>query len=494
MGVTLTCPECHGTIRFREDPAGKRCKCPLCEHSFRAPAAAPEDSDAEQGSAPVASKKRRAPPAVPKAAAADDVGEKAKTGQVDGPTTIAITCPECTGTLRFAQDPAGRKCKCPICHHRFRAPENPEEDAPAEEADAPVVKGKRKDRSVVKARRAPEPDSEPPDEEEAEPAAPKAKRKDRPRRKRRPDELPDPDQYPKLQNGFALLGSTWRVLLTDKHLLVFPIFNGLMFALVVAAFFLPLYHFGEGAATFAAFAGFGYRPPWVYGFLFGLGFALHFVRTFFKMGIVHCALLRFTGDDSSLLGGFGGAFLRFPQALAWAVVSSTIGVVLTLIEHTLQYIHKKLGEVVRDLLGKSWGTLTYMVLPIMTAKGGGPFKAIGRSVKLLNETWGEAGESNLGLRRALFLLQLPNFILLVFGICSGSLYVLLPAAALLLLHLAIGAALDTILCAALYRYAVSGKVPRAFDPDLMAVAFAPKLSESSQRFRFEAEAARWRAR
>ena len=46
--------------------------------------------------------------------------------------------------------------------------------------------------------------------------------------------------FQRISNGFALAGSTWRVLIKDKHLLAFPIVSGFFFLLVVASFAVPL--------------------------------------------------------------------------------------------------------------------------------------------------------------------------------------------------------------------------------------------------------------
>jgi hypothetical protein len=423
--------------------------------------------------------------------------------------SFTIPCPGCQRTLRLREDPAGKKVKCPLCEHRFRIPETPAEPPDEGETDPPVVKAvKAEDAPPRKKRRAaePEPDPEPSGEEEStapdsdeespgeeeEPAAPakkKRKRKDRPDRRKGP--LPDPDHYPRLQNGFTLLGCTWRVLVTDKHLLLFPIVSGLLFVLVLLAFLIPLVAVVNWDQQVAANN--GKKPLWIYPFGFGLAFALHFVKTFCKMALVKCALLRFTGSESSVAAGFGGALTRLHQVLAWALVSATLGLILTIIEH----IHRKIGEAVREIVGAAWGTLTYFVVPVMVAKGNFPFKAIGRSVTLLCEVWGKANESHLGLRYVLNLLLIPVILLLIIGVYLWVKYSwvwILPGVIALLLHMAIGAALDMILSTALYRYASTGRVPRPFDPDLMAVAFAPKLSETDRRFRFEAEAARWRGR
>ena len=46
--------------------------------------------------------------------------------------------------------------------------------------------------------------------------------------------------FARLSNGIALARSSWHVLVTDKHLLVFPAVSGILFLLVVASFVIPL--------------------------------------------------------------------------------------------------------------------------------------------------------------------------------------------------------------------------------------------------------------
>jgi hypothetical protein len=337
------------------------------------------------------------------------------------------------------------------------------------------------------------PQEETPEEQPSDPDPKPVKRRSS-RRKRKRAAL-DPEQYPRLQNGFVLLGCTWRVLVTDKHLVLFPILSAVLFVLVLAAFLVPLATLVDWPAyEQRVAANNGRRPLWVWAVGFALAFALHFVRTFCKAALVKCALLRFTGSESSLAAGFGGALVRVPQVLGWALLSATLGLFLTIIEH----LHRKVGEMVRQVLGAAWGTLTYFAVPVMVARGSDPFSAISRSVTLLCDAWGKANQSNLGLRIVLRLLLVPVVILLVGGawlwLKNGWWASILPGVIALLLHMAVASSLESILSVALYRFAVTGRAPRAFDPDLMAVAFAPKLTESDQKLSFEVEAARWRGR
>jgi hypothetical protein len=507
--LAIICPRCQGKLRVPEKCLGKEVLCSLCRYRFRVPEMEPErgkakEPDAQDPPARVSRvvpdrKDRRPPrPEVPDTKGPWSRAPRAeKAGQGKEGPHFAINCPECQVELRFKIDPSGRNCKCPKCGHRFQAPKTPEEVVEDLEVveDVEVVEDEEvvEDLEVVEEEEAPHEEA-PQEEQSSDPEPKPVKRKGRSRRKRMRGTV-DPDDYPRIRNGFALLGCTWRVLITDKHLVVFPILSGVLIVLVVAAFVFALVMLVDSDAyAKQVAANNGRQPFWMWVVGFAMAFSLHFVRTFCRAALIKCALLRFTGSESSLLAGFGGALIRVPQILGWALVSATFGLFLTIIES----LHKKIGEFVRAIQGAAWNTLTYFVVPIMVERGGNPFSAIARSVKLLCEAWGTANQSNLGLRTVLRLLLIPVVMLLIgggwFWLKWGSWMTMLPGVIALFLHTVIGSSLDSILSVALYRFAVTGKAPRAFDPDLMAVAFAPKVTASSQKLSFEVEAARWRGR
>jgi hypothetical protein len=473
MSFPITCTACHTKLRVSKDPAGRKWKCPVCAHKFVVPEMLPEVSSSQLPSAhqppplpPVASagKKTLLQPALPPEEPAG-----AYTPSRGATIGVTVICPQCEGELLFDEDPSGSACRCPLCQHRFDIPANLPELVPEDEPD----------------------DLEAPDEEDEASSRPRKKKR---RRRRRGSPAAD-DLESRLRNGFAMLGCTWRVLVTDKHLLLIQVLTALLLLVVAAGFLVPtvLLVDWEAYNRQVAMNG-GEKPVWVYVWGFALGFALHFVGTFGQVALVSCAMLRFKSRESTFGAGLRGAFARIPQILAWALVSASFGLFLKLVEN----IHKKIGHWVARLLGEAWGTLTYFVVPLMVDKKVGPFKAIGQSIKLLRQTWGEAVSTHVGLRLILKILWVPVGALFVLG---GYLYfktfsplVFLPGVIAAFLHLMIGATLDNILSAALYRYAAKGQVPEAFDPDLMAAAFTSKSSRAAERLAFEAEMARWRVR
>jgi len=286
--------------------------------------------------------------------------------------------------------------------------------------------------------------------------------------------------FTRMSNGFALVGSSWRVLKRDKHLLWFPIVSGILFVLVVASFLVPL-------ATLVDWAGYeqqmknnGGKPPvWTYAVAFGFYFCTYFTMIFCNAALLSCTFMRYNGQNPTVGDGFRAAMARLPQIFAWALVSATVGVLLKLVEQA----HEKVGEFVASVLGTAWSIMTYFVVPIMVVERVGPFEAVGRSVKLLTRTWGEALTGHLGLNFVLFLVSIPIIILLVVGfyfLFTGATAigaaVLIVGGVLLLIYMAVSSALHTILLGAVYQYAADGRVPEGFDENVMAGAFAPKAA------------------
>ena len=282
--------------------------------------------------------------------------------------------------------------------------------------------------------------------------------------------------FQRISNGFSLAGSTWRVLVRDKHLLAFPMVSGFLFLLVVVSFLVPLATLVDWNQFQQQMQKNNNKPPvWVYGVLFAYYFCTYFVIVFCNSALVSCALLRFNGETPRLADGFRMALARLPQIFAWALVSATVGVLLQAIEAA----HEKVGEIVAAVLGTAWSVMTFFVVPVLVVEKVGPLAAVSRSIGLLRKTWGEALVGHMGLNFILFLLAIPCILLLVVGIIllaqgmqAVGIALVVAAGIAFLIQMAVSAALHTIFLAALYQYAAEGRVPEGFDRDIMATAFA----------------------
>ena len=282
--------------------------------------------------------------------------------------------------------------------------------------------------------------------------------------------------FERIATGWALTKQAVNVLRLDKELLLFPILSGLCCLVVLASFFVPAYAFGifdalienresqQGKILLAAIG-------------FAFYFVNYFVMVFFNSALVGCSVIRLKGGDPTVSDGFATAFSRLPQIAAWAAVAATVGVILKSFENK----DNKLGQIVIGLIGAAWTMLTFFVVPIIVIEQLGPFAAIKRSASLLTDTWGESVSSTFSLRLITFLLSLLGVLLIVGGgflianqMAAIGIPLLLVGVLILLAISLISSALNSIILAALYIYAVEGRTADNFDPALIEHAFASK--------------------
>jgi hypothetical protein len=279
--------------------------------------------------------------------------------------------------------------------------------------------------------------------------------------------------FERIANSFALARSSWAVLRRNKRLVLFPTLSGLALVLVLVSFLVPF------ALRPTLFDDLQARAPWVLGVLaFAFYFTCYFVMIFFNAALVGATLTGFSGGQPTLGAGLGAAGRRLPQIFLWALVSATVGIILKLIENT----HEKAAVIVSAILGTVWTVLTYFVVPVLVVERVGPFRAVGRSVAILKNSWGEALFGRFGIGFYVVLLALPGVLLLAGGVYLAvaprmvMLGLALAGAAVvyLLLVSAIGAALQGIFVGALYRFATHGDVPTGFERETMEKAFKTK--------------------
>lgn len=284
--------------------------------------------------------------------------------------------------------------------------------------------------------------------------------------------------FDRISNGFSLARSSWGVLVKDKHLIWFPLISGFLFVLVVASFAVPLATMVDwNQVKHQTEHNNGKPPVWVYGVAFGFYFATYFVMIFCNSALISCAMMRFNGRDPSLMDGFSMAMSRLPQIFMWALVSATVGMLLKVIEDA----YEDAGYYISLVLGTAWSVMTFFVVPVLVVEKTGPFAAVGRSVSLIRQTWGEALVGRMGINFVMFLLFIPVILLFLAGgvlLAKGMVPVgaalLVAGVIAMLLHMAVSSALNTILLAALYQYAADRNVPQGFDRDQFEGAFQAK--------------------
>ena len=276
--------------------------------------------------------------------------------------------------------------------------------------------------------------------------------------------------------SWELVKASWRVLRSDKELLVFPIVSSLGVFLVTLVFALPLAGTGFFADSRNPGEGISLAGA-IVGFLFYV--VAYSVIFFCNTALVSAALIRLDGGDPTLNDGFRSASERAGAILGYAVIAATVGTILNAISSRAGFI----GQIVISIIGFAWNIATFLVVPILIVEKLGPIDAIKRSGQLLRQTWGEqlAGNFSIGTvfgliaAAVIFLVGVP---LIMIGASSGSPALIIAAIVLIVaVALVVGvlsSTLQGIFTAALYRYATEGSTGGFFDESLVKGAFKQK--------------------
>lgn len=279
----------------------------------------------------------------------------------------------------------------------------------------------------------------------------------------------------RFRTGWTLATQSFRVLMKDKSLLVFPLLSGIASFLVLASFIGGV--FAAGFAMDAKHSE-AMNDATAWALLFAYYFANYFVIVFFNSALVACAMVRFRGGTPTLAGGLRAARERIGQIVAWALFAATVGVALRIIAERVGFV----GRIVIAILGAAWTVATYFVVPVLVVEKLGPYDALKRSTGIIRKTWGESLVSNVGIGLVTTLVTVLAIIAtgaltIVAAAKLGSIGVGITGAVLVLLIIVasalVSSALSSIVLSASYLYATEGKVPRVFADAGLQYAFAP---------------------
>jgi hypothetical protein len=272
--------------------------------------------------------------------------------------------------------------------------------------------------------------------------------------------------FESIGRSFALVKTSWDILMDDKKLLVFPILSGIVSLIVLLTFALPLLI----TDSFMSMSGVG--PVMFYGLLFVFYVVSYFVVIFFNTALITCVSARLNGKEATINDGLSNAVKHFGSILAWALISATVGLILQILEDKAGFI----GQIAATLIGGAWGLVTFFVVPILILEDKGVVDSMKDSVSLIKKTW---GESIVG-GGSIFLVFLVIGIVACIGIFGIFIITqsFLLAIALLIIVVAVlaivASAMQGIFVTALYTYAKTGTAPSSFNKDLIENAFMPK--------------------
>ena len=261
----------------------------------------------------------------------------------------------------------------------------------------------------------------------------------------------------------ALMKMSWRVLLMDRELILFPVFAAL--ALLVLSPLLIGVADATGTTNHILEQG-----SWTVAdaaVVVVTSFVSSAVIIFFNAALVAAALERLRGGDPNVKSGLKAALRHSYRILAWALIS----VAVTLVLAALRERGGLAGRVASMIGGIAWSLATFFVIPVLVSEGLGPLAAIKRSASLMKATWGSQVTANFGFTIigvvATVVALVPASLLFMFVHPVAGIAVGVPAVVIVL---AATQALVGIFKAALYDFA-NGDDPHGFDRESLASAY-----------------------
>jgi hypothetical protein len=294
----------------------------------------------------------------------------------------------------------------------------------------------------------------------------------------------------RLSRGWSMAKVSFAVLRQYPKLAVLPAISGAVFLLVAGAILASLMpqlgsaHNATGSIW--NWLGDGQSGNiWFYLSAFAVLFVLTAVAIFFNVALIHCALRAHAGEQPSIRDGLAAAVGLLPQILGWALITTTIGVVLNMITDALKNYLGFLGSLFGGLLelflgrhhlfrragaGDREGRADHGSQALRgdppqqvgrVPRRRGPHRTPGhavlraRGIGVLRRSgdraaYGAAGMAGLG----------P--ILVVLGVLAG------------IATMVVMQTLSTIFQSGVYLYATTGQVPPSLDRALVEGAFRPK--------------------
>lgn len=274
----------------------------------------------------------------------------------------------------------------------------------------------------------------------------------------------------RIKAGWILFKEAWKYLQSDKEIVAIPLItatlNILLFGVLMALYF---YLVLNGTLSFSEEG----EPTTIGEYIFYFSFYVigAFTLALSQAGVANTVYTRAHGGNATLGDSLKVAFSNWFPLLVWALITSTVGILLRAIAERSEI----LGKIVVAIIGVAWSVLTFFVVPgIVLDKKSAP-AAIGHSARVFKRTWGETAIANVSLGVVFLLVYLflilsfLGLVVFVAGMQSGVLLTLLFGAfivAIIAISL-VQSALEGIIKTLLYIYATEGACPPNFNQELL---------------------------
>ncbi len=271
----------------------------------------------------------------------------------------------------------------------------------------------------------------------------------------------------RLRTTFGLARTSWSVLRRDRELLWLPVLSFLTSVAVLVAFAVPIL----AVVSVSGGSDDGGVGTTVYLLVLLASLSLGIVAVFFNGALVAGAHERLSGGDPTVRSSLSRAWARLPGLVPWALITTTVGMVLRALRDRAGGI----GRFVVSLVGAAWEVVTFLVVPAVVIDELGPIEGLKRSGELFRRTWGENVAARVGFGLLAFLALVPGILVIVLGAATGLAVVTVAAIVAggvwIALVGVVMSALTAVFQTALYHYATTGRVPDGFEAAHLPEAF-----------------------
>lgn len=275
----------------------------------------------------------------------------------------------------------------------------------------------------------------------------------------------------KVSRGWALTRQSWTVLNGDLSLAVFPILSTVFAIVATVAIWAPVVIIRglfDGQAL-------DNHDPLYYIAGAATAYVSTFFAIFFNVALAACAVRSMRGEDTTIGEGLKAAAQRIGPILGWTFVTTTVGLLLQLLEERLPFA----GKIATWLAGAAWAIASFFVVPVLALEGAGPVQSLKRSASVVKERWGESatGAATIAvvtavISMAIVVVGVGGFLALT-AIGQQVLAIVLATVAVAVIFVVamLSSALNQIFRVALYQFAVTGQTPPGFSSELLGAAF-----------------------
>jgi Family of unknown function (DUF6159)/Protein of unknown function (DUF2510) len=253
--------------------------------------------------------------------------------------------------------------------------------------------------------------------------------------------------------GKQLLRASFALFRQNRRMFWLPVLSGVISA---AAFLLI-----SGLIAVPLIRSYGWSGWGALYFVPG-GMAANFIAVFFNVALAFAANEQIEGRSIDIPSALRMAWQRRRVVFSWALVTTTVGMVLRAIENRLGIF----GRLAAILGGVTWAVANFMVIPVLAFEDLGPIAALKQSSRLIKQRFGTIARGALRFGFILVGWELVALAVMIAGIATAvagavALGVVIGAVGVVALFVvsmylsAAGMFMRTIL----YRYATGKPVP-----------------------------------